>query len=276
VTLSGTVGGPGFDELVRIIARLRAPDGCPWDREQTHATLGKHLIEESYEALATIEAGDDAALADELGDVLLQVVLHAQIGAEDGTFTIDDVLDNITTKIRRRHPHIFGEVTVADSAEVMRNWDAIKREEKQQASVLGEVPRTLPALMLAQKISRRAAGAGFEWDDLDGVWEKVDEEIDEVRATVPGSAEAAAEIGDLLFTVVNVARKMGVDAESALRGTCAKFERRFTGMETASAQAGRPLDELGADEWEELWRQAKEAESAGSERPHDVKEQEKR
>jgi tetrapyrrole methylase family protein/MazG family protein len=254
--------GSGFEEFVRIIARLRAPDGCPWDREQTHTTLGKHLIEEAYEALATIEAGDDAALADELGDVLLQVVLHAQIGAEDGIFTIDDVVESISTKIRRRHPHIFGDVMVEDSAEVMRNWDAIKREEKPHPSVLGEVPNTLPALMLAQKISRRAAGAGFEWDDLDGVWDKVHEEIAELKATDPGSAEAADEIGDLLFTIVNVARKMGIDSESALRGTCAKFVRRFTDMEIASAEAGRPLGELDLDEWEELWKQAKYRESA--------------
>jgi len=257
--------GDDFDELVRIIAVLRSPEGCPWDREQTHATLGKHLIEESYEALAAIEAGEDAALADELGDVLLQVVLHAQIGAEDGTFTIDDVVASIVRKIRRRHPHVFGDVDVSSSAEVMRNWDAIKREEKAAAGTLGEVPHSLPALMLAQKISRRAAGAGFDWEDVDGVWEKVHEEIDELRAAEHGSLEAADEVGDLLFTVVNVARKMGVDAESALRGTCAKFARRFAHMEAVSAQQGRALDELDLASWEELWQQAKQKESTPAE-----------
>jgi tetrapyrrole methylase family protein/MazG family protein len=251
----------GFDEFVRLIAVLRGPDGCPWDREQTHATLGKHLIEESYETLAAIEAGDDAALAEELGDVLLQIVLHAQIGAEDGTFTIDDVVASIITKIRRRHPHIFGTVTAETSAEVIHNWDAIKREEKPAGGVLGDVPHTLPSLMLAQKISRRAASAGFDWEDLGGVWAKVHEEIDELKAADPGSPEAADEVGDLLFTVVNVARKMGIDAESALRGTCAKFVRRFGDMESANA-GSRALDELDLAEWEDLWRQAKAKESA--------------
>lgn len=269
-----TDGGSGFAEFVRTIARLRAPDGCPWDREQTHATLGKHLIEEAYEALAAIESADDQALADELGDVLLQVVLHAQIGAEEGTFTIDDVIANIAAKIRRRHPHIFGEVTAEDSAAVMRNWDAIKREEKPHGGVLGEIPGTLPALMLAQKISRRAAGAGFEWEDLDGVWEKVEEEIDEIKATRPGSPEAVAEVGDLLFTVVNVARRMDVDAETALREGCARFVRRFTDMEASSKESGRTLDDLDSEEWEELWQRAKARESAGLVRPHDVKERE--
>lgn len=250
-----------FEELVEIIARLRSPAGCPWDREQTHATLGKHLIEEAYETLAAIEAGDDAALADELGDVLLQVVLHAQIGAEEGAFTIDDVVGSIVRKIRRRHPHVFGDASVDSSAEVMRNWDAIKRGEK-AAGVLGEVPHALPALMLAQKISRRAASAGFDWEDVSGVWDKVHEEIDELKAAQPGSADAAAEVGDLLFTVVNVARKLGVDAESALRGTCAKFVRRFRDMEEASAERGHALDELDLAAWEELWQQAKRKEAA--------------
>ncbi len=234
----------GFAELVRIIGLLRAPDGCPWDREQTHASLAPHLIEEAYEGAAAAESGDDPALADELGDVLLQVVLHAQIGAEEGAFTIDDVIAGIITKIRRRHPHIFGTVTAETTDEVTRNWDAIKREEKPQHGVLGEVPDALPSLMRAQKISRRAAGVGFEWEDIDGVWAKVHEEIDELKATEHGTPEAEDELGDLLFTVVNVARKMGVDAEAALRRTCEKFSGRFEDMETAAAAAGRPLEDL--------------------------------
>ncbi|HAL30522.1 MAG TPA: nucleoside triphosphate pyrophosphohydrolase [Coriobacteriia bacterium] len=253
----------GFQELVRIIAVLRGPDGCPWDREQTHASLAPHMIEEAYEAVAAIEAADPDALADELGDVLLQVVLNAQIGADDGSFTIDDVIASIVTKIRRRHPHVFGEVNVETAEEVTRNWDAIKRGEKPARGVLGEVPASFPSLMRAQKISRRAAAAGFEWDDIDGVWAKVHEEIDELKATQAGSAEAEEELGDLLFTVVNVARKMGVDAETALRRTCEKFTARFEDMERASSEAGRPLDGLTADEWDGLWEGAKRAERTG-------------
>lgn len=254
----------GFAELVRIIGILRAPDGCPWDREQTHASLAPHLIEEAYEGAAVAESGDDAALADELGDVLLQVVLHAQIGAEDGTFTIDDVIANIIAKIRRRHPHIFGTVSAETTDEVIRNWDAIKREEKPQHGVLGEVPEALPSLMQAQKISRRAAGVGFEWEDIDGVWAKVHEEIDELKATGSGTPEAEDELGDLLFTVVNVARKMGIDAEAALRRTCFKFTGRFGHMESAAAAAGRPLEDLSPDEWEALWAEAKRREAAAT------------
>ena len=257
----------GFDELVRTIAILRAPGGCPWDREQTHVSLGKHLIEEAYETLEAIERTDDAALADELGDVLLQVVLHAEIGAEAGTFTIDDVISGIITKIRRRHPHIFGDVQVKTAEDVTRNWDAIKREEKPARGVLGEVPHALPALMRAQKISRRAAAAGFEWEDLEGVWAKVHEEIDELKATEPGTGEAAAELGDLLFTVVNVARKMGIDAESALRETCERFSGRFEHMERASAASGRDLGELDPAAWDELWNQAKRNEADAPEGP---------
>lgn len=257
----------GFTELVRLIAVLRSPDGCPWDREQTHESLAQHLIEEAYEAASAIDARDDAALADELGDVLLQVVLHAQIGREEGTFSVDDVVAGIIAKIRRRHPHIFGTVVAETAEEVTRNWDAIKRTEKPQHGVLGEVPETLPALMRAQKISRRAAGAGFEWEDIGGVWEKVHEEIEELQATEVGSAEAEDELGDLLFTVVNVARKMGIDAESALRRTCLKFTERFESMELA---AGKPLEDLQPAEWEALWASAKDATGAdGSQASHE-------
>jgi tetrapyrrole methylase family protein/MazG family protein len=252
----------GFAELVRLIRVLRAPDGCPWDREQTHASLAQHLIEEAYEGAAAIDAGDDGALADELGDILLQVVLHAQIGAEAGTFTIDDVVASIITKIRRRHPHVFGTVIAETSADVTRNWDAIKRVEKPHTGVLGEVPEALPSLLRAQKISRRAAGVGFEWEDIDGVWAKVHEEIDELKSAEPGTPEAEDELGDLLFTVVNLARKMGIDAESALRRNCSKFVRRFEHMEDAAASAGRPLEDLDLAEWETYWGQAKQTESA--------------
>jgi len=262
VAPSRIVAPDGFDELVRIIAILRGPDGCPWDREQTHASLGKHLIEEAYETLAAIEANDSDELADELGDVLLQVVLHSQIAAEEDRFTIDDVTARIISKIRRRHPHIFGNVQADTSEQVMHNWDAIKRGEKERDGILSGVAPTLPALMYAQKISRRAANAGFDWEDIDGVWAKVHEEIDELKATDAGSPEAADEVGDLLFTVVNVARKLGVDAEDALRRMCTRFERRFEDMEATVAEKGVDFHDLDLGEMEELWQQAKRKQSA--------------
>lgn len=250
----------GFDELVRIMALLRAPDGCPWDREQTHMTLRRHLIEEAYEAVAAIEAGDDAELADELGDVLLQVVFHAQIAAEKGAFDIEDVSDAIVTKLRRRHPHIFGDARADTPDEVMHRWDRIKREEKAEQGILDGIAPTLPALAYAEKISRRAVGVGFEWETVDDVWEKVHEEIDELKACSAGTPEAEDEVGDVLFTVVNVARKMGIDAEQALRGTCEKFRRRFSEMERTAAAEGRDLAAMELDDMEALWRRAKEGE----------------
>lgn len=256
--MSTTAGG--FDELVRIMALLRSPEGCPWDREQTHLTLRRHLLEEAYEAVSAIEAGDDAELADELGDILLQIVFHAQIASEEGRFDVDDVTDAINAKLRRRHPHIFADATAETPADVIARWDSIKREEKPERGVLGGIAHALPALVYADKLSRRAVAVGFEWETVDDVWEKVHEEMDELRATSPGSAEAEDEVGDLLFTVVNVARKMGVDPEQALRGTCAKFERRFAEMERVAAAEGRELAGMGIDDMEALWRRAKEGE----------------
>ncbi len=259
----------GFDELVRIMRLLRDPvDGCPWDLEQTHMSLRRHVVEEAYEAVAAIEEEDDAALADELGDILLQVVFHAQIASEAGTFTIEDPIANIIAKLRRRHPHIFG-TAVADTPEaVMTRWDEIKRQEKSDAGhpngVLDGIAPTLPALTYAEKISKRAVSVGFEWETVDDVWDKVHEEIDELKATSPGTAEAADEVGDLLFTVVNVARKMGVDPEMALRGTCAKFIRRFGHMEQVAAERGDDLAEMGIDDMETLWQHAKAGERAAS------------
>jgi tetrapyrrole methylase family protein/MazG family protein len=250
----------GFDELVRIMAVLRAPDGCPWDREQTHMTLRRHLVEESYEAVAAIEAGDDAEMCDELGDVLLQVVFHAQIAAEAGRFDVDDVADAIVTKLRRRHPHIFADAIAETPDEVMVHWDAIKRTEKPERGLLEGIAPTLPALTYAEKISRRAASVGFEWETVDDVWEKVHEEIDELKATSPGSAQAEDELGDVLFSMVNVGRKMGIDPEQALRSTCAKFIRRFGEMERMAAEAGGDLASMDIDRLEALWRRAKEGE----------------
>ncbi|MDO8963667.1 MAG: nucleoside triphosphate pyrophosphohydrolase [Coriobacteriia bacterium] len=250
----------GFDELVRIMALLRAPDGCPWDREQTHMTLRHHLLEEAYETVAAIEGGDDAELVDELGDILLQVVFHAQIASEEGRFTVDDSIAAIIAKLRRRHPHIFGDARADTPDDVIRRWDAIKREEKPGTGLLDGIAPTLPALSYAGKISRRAVGVGFEWETVDDVWDKVNEEIDELKACAPGTPEAEDEVGDLLFTVVNVARKMGVDPEQALRGTCEKFKRRFADMERSAAAEGRTLEEMHIDDMEALWRRAKEGE----------------
>ena len=255
--------GHGFDEFVEIIAALRAPDGCPWDREQTHRSIAKNMVEEAFEAVHAIETDDVAEIREELGDVLLQVILQSQIAADAGEFTIDDVVATITAKIVRRHPHIFGETVVVDGAsEVLANWDQIKaveRAEKKQG-LLDTVPHALPALMLAQNISRKAVSAGFEWDTLDDVWEKVHEELDELKAEEPGSPEAAHEIGDVLFTIVNLARKQGIDAETALRGTCDKFRSRWSAMEEAAESEGRDVGDMTIVEQEALWQQAKRIE----------------
>jgi tetrapyrrole methylase family protein/MazG family protein len=252
----------GFDDLVRIIGVLRGPDGCPWDREQTPETLRKHVIEEAYEVVSAIEAGDPDALADELGDLLLQIVLQAQIASESEDFDIDDVTERITRKLRRRHPHIFGGVEVADAEEVSRNWDAIKRGEKDTESVLDGVPARLPSLARAQKISKRAVGVGFDWETVEDVWAKVHEEIEELKEAQEGGEHVAEELGDVLFTMVNVARKLGVDSEIALRDACDKFSGRFSAMERAAAAAGTSLDELDTADMECLWHDAKQEERA--------------
>jgi tetrapyrrole methylase family protein / MazG family protein len=267
----------GFDELVRIMSILRNPEGgCPWDLEQTHMSIRGNLIEEAYETVAAIEEHDDAALADELGDILLQVVFHAQMAAEQGSFTIDDAVANIVAKLRRRHPHIFGSAEASTAGEVLHQWEAIKRAEKPGVSVLASVPHALPALLRAQKISKKAAATGFEWESVEAVWEKVHEEIEELKATQPGTQEASDEVGDVLFSVVNVARKLGVDAESALRVTCDRFSARFRHMEEAAAQQGRNLADMDTEAMEALWQRAKAVErgqaasdEAASSRPPD-------
>ncbi len=252
-----------FAEFVAMIERLRAPDGCPWDRAQTHESIAKNAVEEAYEVVGAIEAGDLAGLREELGDLMLQVVLQSQIAADSDEFDIADVLEDIADKIRRRHPHVFGDAASAETpAEVHRRWDEIKRAEKTEAGkgLLDEVPLGQPALMFAQVISRKAVSAGFEWESIDGVWEKLAEELAELRQTEPGSEEAAEEIGDVLFTVVNLARKQGIDAESALRATCLKFRDRWRFMEAAAARQGRDIAAHTIDEQEGLWQQAKEGE----------------
>jgi len=252
----------GFDELVEVIAKLRSPGGCPWDRAQTHRSIAKNVVEEAYEAVHAIESDDVAGLSEELGDVLLQVVLHSQIASDDGEFTIDDVVAGIVDKLYRRHPHVFGDAVAGTPREVHAKWDQIKRAEKAESGkgLLDDVPHALPALMLAQTISRKAVSAGFEWESLDGVIEKLHEEVAELAETEPGSPQAAEEIGDILFTVVNLARKQGIDAETALRGTCEKFRSRWSHMEAGAAGAGRELGEMSLAQQEELWQRAKERE----------------
>ncbi|WP_304427073.1 nucleoside triphosphate pyrophosphohydrolase [uncultured Adlercreutzia sp.] len=273
---------PSFDEFVATIEALRAPDGCPWDKVQTHQSIASNMIEEAYEAVDAIEASDKPHMLEELGDVLLQVVLQSQIAADAGEFTIDDVCRTVNEKIVRRHPHVFGELQAGDANEVLDVWDQIKMAEKEAADagaeepegLLDGVPKSFPALMQAQKISRKAASAGFEWPDVEAVWDKVNEEIAELREAyeaapkssngkVNGEADPAAkaavemEFGDVLFSLVNVARKMGVNAEEALRGTCGKFRERWAFMEGAAAGQGRRIEDLSADEMEELWAMAK-------------------
>lgn len=253
-----------FDSFVRTIAALRAPNGCPWDREQTHESIAHNMIEEAFEAVDAIEAGDVAHMREELGDVLLQVVLQSQIAADAGEFTIDDVCREVDAKMIRRHPHVFGEAAASDSAAVLDIWDAVKVEEKKRADsqadertgLLDGVPTSFPALMQAQKISRKAAAVGFEWGRIDEVWAKVAEEIEEFKAAeTPEQAEE--EFGDILFALVNVARWSHIDSEGALRRACAKFRRRWSFIEGAAWAQGRDVSDLTQTEMEELWQQAK-------------------
>lgn len=277
------VSHPAFDGLVATIEALRAPDGCPWDREQTHRSIAHNMIEEAYEAADAIESDSVAHLREELGDVLLQVVLQSQIAADAGEFDIDDVCRAIDEKMIRRHPHVFGDATAENANDVTGLWEQVKLAEKESADaeaasagveipegLLDGVPTSFPALMQAQKISRKAAAAGFEWDTVDDVWEKVAEEVAELKAAyaaAPKSSDgkvlkeadeqaAAAvelEFGDVLFSLVNVARRMGVSSENALRATCTKFRRRWAFMEGAAWGQGRRIEDMTADELEELW-----------------------
>lgn len=253
-----------FERLHAIIARLRAPGGCPWDREQTHASLRTHLLEETYETLDAIDRADDHDLREELGDLLMQPLMHADIAAEEGRFDIVDVIEGISDKLVRRHPHVFGDVIVNDANEVLTNWDAIKKQEKAgrgiaETSALDNVPSVLPSLSRALKISKKAAKVGFEWPDIEGVLEKLREETREVEYEVEQGDDdrLAEELGDLLFTAVNIARWRKIDPELALREGVARFERRFRAMEAAAALGGLELKSLTAEQWEELWNGAK-------------------
>ena len=238
------------------IARLRAPGGCPWDREQTHQSLRPHLLEETHETLAALDADDTDALREELGDLLLQIVLQAQVAVEAGEFSLAQVIEGVDAKIKHRHPHVFGDVVVADAAEVIHNWEEIKREEKGERSLLGGVSRSLPALARAQAIQKRVARVGFDWPDADGVVAKIAEEAAELREA-QGSEEREEELGDLLFSVVNLARWLNLDAESALRRACEQFSQRFSGVEHLRRERGLNLSELSLAGLEELWEEVK-------------------
>ncbi len=269
---------PQFDRLVRMIWRLREPDGCPWDKVQTHHSITRNMIEEAYEAVQCIEDDDELHLREELGDVLEQVLLHSQIAADAGVsggsgglFDIDDVCRELNEKLIRRHPHVFGDPSAlgaVDSAgKVLDIWDRVKQDERAAAGeadgrqgLLDSVPASLPALAQAQKISKRAAKAGFEWNDLAGIWDKVAEERAEFEAEEQGSSAAAEEFGDLLFALVNVARWQGIDAESALAVSNRKFRRRWARMEELAAVNDVDISELSAAQLEELWLQSKQEE----------------
>lgn len=249
--------GDAFARLVEIMARLRAPGGCPWDREQTFASLRRYTLEEAYEVVQAIDDGDWDALPAELGDLLLQIVFLADIAAEDGRFNVADVATAITDKLVRRHPHVFGQVEVADAAEVLRNWEAIKHQERGGGSVLDDVPRSLPALARAEKLGKRAAQIGFDWDSPAAVLGKVREELAELEAELADGAAAAdrleGELGDLLFAVVNLSRHLKLSAEVAGNRANAKFERRFRAVERAVAEGRVAADvEAMEQEWQRI------------------------
>jgi len=271
-----------FTDLVTLMDRLRSPDGCPWDREQTYATLAPMLLEEAYEAFDALEEareGRPDALREELGDLLFQITFFARVAAEHGEFTIDDVIEQVHAKMVRRHPHVFGEMTAGDSAEVLRNWEAIKAEEKRAAgklagdaagtSILDGVSTKAPALMEAHQLSTKAARVGFDWQNVADIFEKLREEIDELRVAIETHAKASdeanhtrvrEEIGDLLFVVTNIARHMRVEPEAALKLTNRKFRRRFGYIEGKLRARNRKFDETTLNELEELWQEAKRKE----------------
>ena len=277
--------GEWFEQLVAVQARLRAPNGCPWDREQTHATLRTYLIEEAYEVLEALEGGDDAKFAEEMGDLLLQIVFHSQIAREEGRFTVADVIREVHDKMVRRHPHVFGEKRAKNAAEVLKNWEQLKKEERSAAakknadgakhaeSLMDGVSKALPATLQGFQLTRRAARVGFDWESVDGVLEKMKEETEELRREIGGlpqqgggkdSARTEEEMGDLLFAAVNLARWLGIDPEIALQKANAKFAARFREMEKLAAENGKALADAPRDEMERLWEAAKQDEKDGA------------
>src|SRR6058998_180067 len=268
-----------FNDLVDLMDRLRSPDGCPWDREQTYATLAPMLLEEAYEAFDALEEarqGRADDLREELGDLLFQITFFARVAKERGEFTIDDVIDHVHAKMVRRHPHVFGELTAGDSAEVLRNWEAIKAEEKraagkiagenEESSILDGVSTKAPALMEAHQLSTKAARVGFDWQSVDDIFEKLQEEVGELRAAIQkhktsddeaDHVRVREEIGDLLLVITNIARHMNVEPEAALKLTNRKFRRRFGYIESQLRERNRKFDDTSLEELEELWQRAK-------------------
>ena len=247
-----------FYGLVDIVAKLRSPDGCPWDREQTHESLKRNLLEESYEALEAIDDGDPAKIAEEMGDILVQAVFHAQMASEAGNFTIDDVVAGISDKLVRRHPHVFGDVAAADAREVELNWDTLKEQEtkgKRKSPVEG-IPKDMPALAYAQLMQDRVGRAGFEWDDISGALDKLAEEIGELKNS-KNDKERAEEYGDVLFMVVSLARWLGLQAEDCLRQSNLKFQKRYMAMEGMASERGLDFSMLLLSEKQSLWQESK-------------------
>ena len=250
----------GYEDLLKVIHILRSPEGCPWDKVQTHQSIRRDFLEETYEAVEAIDLDNVAMLREELGDVLLQVAFHADIEADAGHFTMEDVCDEVTKKMIYRHPHVFGSVEANTTEEVLGNWEELKRKEKHQetaASTLDAVARTLPQLWRAEKVMKKAAKAGFEWPNIQGALDKLDEEVGELHQAIEENSNIAEELGDVLFAAVKVARFTGVDPEVALNDTCEKFIRRFQKMEEAAKAGGHELKELSLDEMTTLWNEAK-------------------
>ena len=250
-----------FSDLVKLMTRLRGPDGCPWDREQTLTTLKPFIIEEAYEVIDAIDRDDRQALAEELGDFLLQAVFIAEIAREEGSFEIDDAITLLHDKLVRRHPHVFADVEARDAEQVLVNWEKLKNEERkaENKSVLDGVPQALPALLKASRLTEKAARVGFDWRRAEDVFSKIEEEVGELREAVArGDAQDVHdELGDLLFAIANIARKLDVNAEEALQSANRKFTRRFTSMESAVRADGRNLDQLSLEQMDALWDEAK-------------------
>ena len=253
-----------FDELVQLMTKLRGPDGCPWDRKQTLSSLKPFIIEESYEVVDAIDRDDRPALCEELGDFLLQAVFVAELTREEGSFDIYDSVTAIHEKLVRRHPHVFGNVEARDAEQVLVNWEKLKNEERkaENKSVLAGVPQSLPALLKAARLTEKAARVGFDWRRTSDVFDKLDEEIGELRSAIEAGNEAEIhdEIGDLLFTIANIARKLNVNAEEALQSSNRKFRRRFESMESSVREGGRNLDQLSLEQMDALWDEAKAVE----------------
>ena len=250
-----------MEDLERILELLRAPGGCPWDREQTHESIRRNMLEEAYEAVEAIDEGSPEHLEEELGDVLLQVVMHARMEQEAGRFDLDGVADGICKKLIYRHPHVFGDVAVSGTGEVLSNWEALKRKEKGQATntdALEAVARALPALWRAEKVQKKARKAGFDWPDVSGALDKLSEELEELKTAAAEGTNVAEELGDLLFSAVNAARFLKVDPEDALNGATDKFIGRFRKVEAQAAAQGKAMEDMSLEELDALWERAKE------------------